>query len=180
MEPQVILINSRNRAIGIGGKIEVHLSGVLHRAFSIFLVNAEGEILLQRRHPRKYHSGGLWANSCCGHPLPGEKTLSAARRRVVEELGVSVPLHLGFVTRYHEPLGNGMVENEIVYVFFGSAPLSLNPNALEICETKFVELTALTHAIRRFPNHYAVWFRHYIARHGDRVAECLAERIEKP
>src|SRR5207237_222810 len=84
----LILVDESNRAVGSAGKLAIHRSGLLHRAFSIFMVDAHGRVLLQQRHPKKYHSGGLWANSCCGHPRPGEKTITAARRRLGEELGV--------------------------------------------------------------------------------------------
>ena len=83
----LILVDESNRAIGAAPKQAIHVAGLLHRAFSIFMVDARGRILLQQRNPRKYHSGGLWANSCCGHPRPGERTVTAARRRLNEELG---------------------------------------------------------------------------------------------
>src|SRR5262249_28742803 len=92
----LILVDECNRAVGTGGKEAVHRAGLLHRAFSIFLVDGDGRIVLQQRHPRKYHSGGLWANSCCGHPRPGERTIAAAARRLNEELGVTSALTFGF------------------------------------------------------------------------------------
>ena len=122
-DEQLILVDESNRATGSGGKTAVHRAGLLHRAFSIFVVDDRGRILLQRRNPKKYHSGGLWANSCCGHPRPGERTVTAARRRLNEELGVSSDLMFGFFSRYRTELDNGMHENEFVYVYFG--PLRL-------------------------------------------------------
>ena len=86
---RLVLTDDRNRSIGWGEKLHVHEAGLLHRAFSIFLVDREGAIALQKRHPAKYHSGGLWANTCCGHPRPGEATMRAARRRLFEEVGVA-------------------------------------------------------------------------------------------
>jgi isopentenyl-diphosphate delta-isomerase type 1 len=91
----------------------------LHRAFPIFVVDARGHIVVQQRSPAKYHSGGLWANSCCGHPRCGERTIAAARRRLGEELGVTSALSFGFFARYQAALSNGMHENEFVYVYFG-------------------------------------------------------------
>jgi isopentenyl-diphosphate delta-isomerase len=87
-DEQLILVDESNRAVGTAGKTKVHRAGLLHRAFSIFLVDGRGRLLLQQRSRAKYHSGGLWANSCCGHPRPGERTLAAAHRRLHEELGV--------------------------------------------------------------------------------------------
>src|SRR6516225_11688454 len=113
-EEKVILVDENNRATGAAGKTMVHRRGLLHRAFSIFLLDDRGRIVLQRRNPNKYHSGGLWANSCCGHPRPGEQTLSAARRRLNEELGISDPLEFGFFARYSAELDHGMRENELV------------------------------------------------------------------
>ena len=95
-EEQLILVDERNRATGSAGKTAVHRGGLLHRAFSIFVVDDRGRIMLQRRNPQKYHSGGLWANSCCGHPRPGERTITAAHRRLDEELGVTSDLSFGF------------------------------------------------------------------------------------
>ena len=128
-DEQLILVDERNRAIGSGGKQAIHRSGLLHRAFSIFMVDQQGRILLQQRSPRKYHSGGLWANSCCGHPRPGERTISAARRRLGEELGLDDALAFGFFARYRADLDHGMHENEFVYVYFGA----LNSKTNEIC-----------------------------------------------
>src|SRR4051794_16519236 len=100
MVEEVILVSPTDRATGRAEKLAAHAEGKRHRAFSIFLVDRRGRILLQRRQRTKYHSAGLWANSCCGHPRPGERTLSAARRRLSEELGISPTLQLGFVTSY--------------------------------------------------------------------------------
>ena len=99
-EEQLILVDERNRATGSAGKTAIHRSGLLHRAFSIFMVDGRGRIVLQQRSREKYHSGGLWANSCCGHPRPGERTYPAARRRLGEELGVTGELSFGFFARY--------------------------------------------------------------------------------
>jgi len=115
-EEQLILVDERNRATGSAGKTAIHRAGLLHRAFSIFVVDARGRIVVQQRSPDKYHSGGLWANSCCGHPRYGERTIAAARRRLGEELGVTSALSFGFFARYQAALGNGMHENEFVYV----------------------------------------------------------------
>jgi isopentenyl-diphosphate Delta-isomerase len=162
---ELILVDERNRAIGRGRKDWVHAAGLLHRAFSIFLVDGVGRLLLQRRHHRKYHSGGLWSNSCCGHPRPGERTLAGAQRRLREELGVRVPLRYGFRGRYRATLGNGMTENEIVYVYFGFAPEDVTPDHREISAVEFRSFPEVRAAIAARPEEYAVWFRHYLRRH---------------
>src|SRR5262245_60091810 len=106
-EERLILVDERNRAAGVGGKNAVHRKGLLHRAFSIFIVDDKGRLLLQKRSATKYHSGGLWANSCCGHPRPGEPTVTAARRRLAEELAIEAPLTFGFFSRYRAALDGG-------------------------------------------------------------------------
>src|SRR5688500_12367402 len=100
MREHLILIDERNHAIGRAEKWDVHARGLLHRAFSIFLVDDAGRVLLQQRSRQKYHSAGLWANSCCGHPRPGERTHAAAKRRLHEELGATTALRYGFRARY--------------------------------------------------------------------------------
>src|ERR1700751_5541564 len=106
-EEQLILVDEGNRAVGSAGKTATHREARLHRAFSIFMVDDRGRILLQQRSRKKYHSGGLWANSCCGHPRPGERTLAAARRRLNEELGVRDPLSFALFARHPPGLANG-------------------------------------------------------------------------
>lgn len=165
MSDDLILVNAQNRAIGRAEKREVHEAGLLHRAFSIFLVDPDGRVLLQQRHPAKYHSGGLWTNSCCGHPRPGEHTLRAARRRLSEELGVSCALRFGFLTRYDTTFPNGLIENEIVYVYFGLAPPDLTPNQQEVSALELTSLDELETEINKNPVAYSFWLKHYIARH---------------
>ena len=171
----VILVNTANRAVGRAEKLEAHRAGWLHRAFSIFLVDERGRVLLQQRHRAKYHSGGLWANSCCGHPRPGESTLAAARRRLGEELGATGPLRFGFRTRYAAELASGLKENEIVYVYFGAAPAGLRPNPQEISAVEWISLAALKRACKREPGKYAFWLKHYLERHEAAVAHGVAE-----
>jgi isopentenyl-diphosphate delta-isomerase len=164
-DEQLILVDESNRAIGTGGKNAVHRAGLLHRAFSIFLADDRGRLLLQQRHPRKYHSGGLWANSCCGHPRPGERTMSAARRRLHEELGVDCPLTFGFFSRYRAELDHGMEENEFVYVYFGVLKSHPLPAPVEISDIAFLALGELDRRMRRQPAAYTFWLRHYFRNH---------------
>ena len=165
MTEDLILVNEQNRAIGRAEKQAVHKAGLLHRAFSIFLVNPKGELLLQRRSRAKYHSAGLWANSCCGHPRPGETTLGAAKRRLDEELGARAPLRYAFRARYCTVLPNELTENEIVYVYFGRAPESFRLNPAEVAAIGWKTLPQLLADIERHPKHYAYWLRYYMKNH---------------
>lgn len=159
-------MDERNRAAGRAEKWAVHRDGLLHRAFSIFLVDARGRLLLQQRSRAKYHSGGLWANTCCGHPRPGERTLRAAHRRLGEELGVSARLRYAFRARYRTALPNGLTENEIVYVFFGVSPGPARPNPAEVARTGWIAFDALCGDVRRRPARYAYWLRYYLENHS--------------
>jgi isopentenyl-diphosphate delta-isomerase len=165
-EDILILVSEANRAIGTGGKLAVHQEGLLHRAFSIFLFDEAGRVLLQRRDLGKYHSGGLWANTCCGHPRAGERTKAAAHRRLGEELGMKAALGFGFRARYRTSLDHGLIENELVYVYAGRAegPMALNPD--EVCETRLISLPDLIQETARRPEAYAYWLRHYLLRHA--------------
>jgi isopentenyl-diphosphate delta-isomerase len=165
-EDILILVNEANRAIGSGGKLAVHRQGLLHRAFSIFLFDEEGRVLLQRRAHGKYHSGGLWANTCCGHPRLGERTLPAAHRRLDEELGMGAGLAFGFRARYRTLLDHGLIENELVYVYVGRVAGPSAPNPDEVCETRVMALPDLIADTKAQPDIYAYWLRHYLAVHA--------------
>ena len=161
-DEQLILVDEANRAIGTAGKDAIHRTGLLHRAFSIFIVDDRGRILLQQRNPRKYHSGGLWANSCCGHPRPGERTVSGARRRLNEELGVTGDLSFGFFARY-EAARQAMHENELV-CYFGGCGLAETRSGRgrdgRVCERR-----RHPPSHRAQPGAFAYWLRHYFRHH---------------
>ena len=175
MPETLILVNTRNRAIGQAGKTNVHQEGLLHRAFSVFLVDAAGRILLQQRAHTKYHSGGLWANSCCGHPRPGELTRSAAERRLGEELGATTRLQFGFRAHYEAKFGNGLSENEIVYVYFGRAPERLELNPEEVASVTWSSFAELKRDAGRNPDKYVFWLNHYLTQHETEILEGLAK-----
>jgi len=177
-EERLILVDEKNRATGVGEKAPVHRAGLLHRAFSIFIVDDEGRILLQRRAQEKYHSGGLLANSCCGHPRPGERTLVAARRRLTEELGIHAPLTFGFFSRYRAELNGGMQENEFVYVYFGPLVEQPNPDAAEVSEVEFASADEIARRVAREPSKFVYWLRHYFKNHGSEIAR-LAKRTAR-
>jgi isopentenyl-diphosphate delta-isomerase len=178
-EEQLILVDERNRAVGTAGKTAAHRRDLLHRAFSIFVVDAHGRIVLQQRNPTKYHSGGLWANSCCGHPRPGERTLTAARRRLHEELGIESDLSFAFFARYRSALDHGMHENELVYVYFGRLESALDPDPAEVAATELLTCEEISRRIAQRPCSFAVWFRHYFRQHGAEIA-AWAKRASRP
>ena len=164
-EERLILVDERNRAIGAAGKTGVHRAGLLHRAFSIFIVDDKARILLQQRSRQKYHSGGLWANSCCGHPRPGETTLAAARRRLTEELGIDAPIAFGFFSRYRADLNGGMQENEFVYVYFGPLTADPEPDPAEVADVEFASTDEIKRRMARQPDAFTYWLRHYFENH---------------
>jgi isopentenyl-diphosphate Delta-isomerase len=174
-EEQLILVDESNRAIGSGGKTTVHRTGLLHRAFSIFIVDENARILLQQRHPGKYHSGGLWANSCCGHPRPGERTARAAGRRLEEELGITSPLSFGFFARYSGDLDHGMQENELVYVYFGRLHAQPRPDPTEVADVSFLTWDEISRGIARDPAVFTVWLKHYFREHGAEIRRLAQE-----
>src|SRR5260370_38904002 len=177
VDEPLILVDEKNRALGTAGKNAVHRAGLLHRAFSIFLVDDRGRILLQQRNPHKYHSGGLWANSCCGHPRPGERTVTAARRRLGEELGVTDPLRFGFFARYRAELDHGMKENEYVYVYFGRLRAQAKPDPAEIADQEFASLSEISRRISQEPGAFTYWMMHYVRHHHRDIARHIQAAI---
>ena len=169
-EEQLILVDESNRATGHAGKTVVHRTGLLHRAFSIFVVDARGRMLLQQRSRKKYHSGGLWANSCCGHPRPGERTVTAARRRLGEELGVDSVLSFGFFARYQAELDDGMRENEFVYVYFGRLESEPRPTPDEVADVEMLSIAEIRRRLKSKPDEFTAWFRHYFIHHHAEIA----------
>lgn len=166
---RVVLVDENDSEIGIGAKLDTHQRGVLHRAFSIFLFDAEGRTLVQRRAPHKYHSGGKWANTCCGHPRPGEAIGPAAHRRLGEELGMSAVLEPAFLARYRAELDGEMIENELVHVFCGKAQQLPVPNPDEATDTRFISMQALKAGTGLPKDCQTAWLRHYIDMHFDEL-----------
>jgi isopentenyl-diphosphate Delta-isomerase len=174
IDEDLILVDERNRAVGTATKQLVHRNGLLHRAFSIFLIDSRGRFLLQQRHPRKYHSGGLWANSCCGHPKVHEHSIQAARRRLGEELGLDATLRFGFFSRYQTALDNGMHENEFVYVYFGELTASVKPNSKEIIDIDFLTPREIHRRMRQEPNAFTYWLKYYFRVHDAEISRLSA------
>lgn len=155
---QVILVDGDDRGIGYMEKLAAHREGLLHRAFSVFIFDGDGRLLLQRRALGKYHSPGLWSNTCCGHPRPGEDTLSAAQRRLVEEMGLHCELRHVHSFMYRADLGNGLWEHELDHVFVGTTPSEPLPNPDEVAEWRAVPRVALEEELAHAPGDFTVWF----------------------
>ena len=155
---QLILVDEHNRAIGHAEKWSVHREARLHRAFSIFLVDAEGRLLLQQRSREKYHSGGLWANSCCGHPRPGEIAADAAVRRLREEMGIECPLIQAGTVSYSVDVGDGLREDEFNHVFVGLFTGDATPDPAEVSAWRWMTPRTLGETRAGAPHEFTPWF----------------------
>jgi isopentenyl-diphosphate delta-isomerase len=159
MNEIVVLVDENDKEIGTEEKIEAHREGRLHRAFSIFIFNSDGEMLLQRRAYSKYHSGGLWTNTCCSHPRMSETTAEAAHRRLKEELGFDCELkELGHFI-YKAKLDHGLTEHELDHVFVGSYDGVLKPSKNEVSEIMWIKTSALRERLRKNPGDFTEWFK---------------------
>jgi isopentenyl-diphosphate delta-isomerase len=158
MLEEVILVDESDTPVGVMEKMEAHRKALLHRAFSVFIFNRKGEMLLQRRALTKYHSGGLWTNACCSHPRPNEDTCDAARRRLFEELGFDVPLEKIFDFTYRCEFDNGLTEHEFDHVYAGRYDQEIYPNAEEVCEYRWLSLEAVQAGLEKSPSAYTSWF----------------------
>jgi farnesyl-diphosphate farnesyltransferase len=158
-EEKVVLVNHRDEAIGVEEKIRAHRLGALHRAFSVFVFNADGKLLLQKRTAVKYHSRGLWSNTCCGHPRPGETIEKAAQRRLSEEMGFDTELRQLFHFIYHARLEDSLIEHEVDHVFIGHFDGVPKANSTEVAEWKWMDLATLGDDLAKHPESYTYWFR---------------------
>ena len=159
MKEELILVNEDDQVIGIGEKIQIHLIGALHRAFSVYIFNSDDQLLLQKRSSTKYHSQGLWSNTCCGHPRLGESIEEASRRRLSEEMGFDCEVREVFEFIYHAKLDNGLSEHEYDHVVVGRFDGSPTPNRDEVDEWKWVDLMTIKLDIEKHPEDYTYWFR---------------------
>lgn len=156
-DERVILVDEEDRALGWDSKQRVHTHPRLHRAFSIFVLNDRGHVLLQRRAFGKYHSGGLWSNACCGHPRPGEATEAAARRRLWEELAVPAALTHRFHFIYRAEVGGGLVEHELDHVFTARWNGSPCPDPAEVADWCWMAPAVLDRELRLRPHQFSAW-----------------------
>jgi len=158
MEEQVILVDTQNNPIGLMPKMEAHEKGVLHRAFSVFILNDAGELMLQQRALHKYHSPGLWTNTCCSHQRDGETNIAAGKRRLQEEMGFETELREVTSFIYKAPFDNGLTEHELDHIMIGRYNDAPNINPDEVANWKWMPIDAVRDDINQHPENYTVWF----------------------
>ncbi|MAS68506.1 MAG: isopentenyl-diphosphate Delta-isomerase [Flavobacteriaceae bacterium] len=158
MEEQVVLVNTNDQPLGLMPKMEAHEKGVLHRAFSVFIINDEGELMLQQRALHKYHSPGLWTNTCCSHQRNGESNIVAGKRRLQEEMGFVAELHELTSFIYKAPLNNGLTEHELDHIMIGHFNGTPEINPEEVANWKWMYVDDVRDNIQKHPENYTVWF----------------------
>lgn len=158
MEQEVVLVNEKDEVTGAAGKMEAHEKGLLHRAFSVFIFNSKGEMLLQQRAISKYHSGGLWTNACCSHPGPGEEITAAAQKRLNEEMGFDIPVKKYFDFIYKANFENGLTEYEFDHVFTGEYDGPVNYNKDEVMNFCYKTMQEIRESLKFHPQNYTAWF----------------------
>ena len=156
---KVILVNEKDQPIGLMDKMEAHQKGILHRAFSVFLFDKKGRMLLQQRAKEKYHGALLWTNACCSHPFENEKIEDAAQRRMREELGVTTPLEKIFCFTYHAAVENELIEHEYDHVFAGEYEGKIFPDPDEIAAIEYREFDEIKSELQNSPQIFTSWFR---------------------
>jgi len=157
-EEFVVLVDGSDNAIARAPKLQAHRQGLLHRAVSVFVFRPSGELLLQRRALEKYHSGGLWANTCCGHPRPGEPPEEAAKRRLYDEMGLVCSLKRSFSFVYEAVVQGGLTEHEFDHVFIGTTTGEPVPDAREVQEWRWISPVDLAQELAEAPDAFAAWF----------------------
>ena len=159
MEEKVVLVDSNDKAIGLMNKQEAHVKGVLHRAFSVFIFNSKNQLLLQQRALGKYHSGGMWTNTCCSHPRDKEPVVLAGKRRLVEEMGIHCELKKVFDFIYKAKMENNLYEHEFDHVLFGYSDIPPEINKDEVESFTYKSLIEIQNDIKETPKLYTEWFK---------------------
>lgn len=173
MPPHVVLVDEEDQPVGTAEKLQAHAEGWLHRALSVFVFDADGRLLLQQRSSDKYHSGGLWSNTCCSHPYPDEDPMTAAHRRLDEEMGFSCSLTPLFPFTYRASVGSGLVEHEYDHVFVGHVTdCTLHPDPDEVSDWAWMSADRLRADVTTAPSHYTVWFQ--------RLLDPVLSRLSSP
>jgi isopentenyl-diphosphate Delta-isomerase len=155
---QVVLVDEKDREIGVMEKMAAHETGSLHRAFSIFIFNRKGELLLQQRSEKKYHGALLWSNTCCSHPAPGENTADAAIRRLKEELGFETAVKKIFDFVYRSPVENGLIEHEFDHVFAGLYEGVIDPDPSEVAAFRYSSMKETEEELYNNREKFSTWF----------------------
>jgi len=158
MIEEVVLVNEKDEAVGTMEKMAAHEQAILHRAFSVFVFNNGGDILMHQRAHSKYHSGGLWTNTCCSHPRPGEEVVAAATRRLQEEMGFTTNLTKAFDFTYKAAFDNGLTEHEFDHVIIGQYDGVVNFNPNEVAAFAFMPVHELEQQILETPERFTAWF----------------------
>jgi isopentenyl-diphosphate delta-isomerase len=158
-EEFVVLVDEQDNELGLMEKMQAHVEGKLHRAVSVFIFNSKKQLLLQKRADGKYHSPGLWTNTCCSHPREGESVKHAAIRRLNEEMQLSCPLKLAFTFVYNARLDNGLTEYEYDHVFTGIADGLPKPDPNEVAEWRYITVDKLDAELKANPAQYTEWFK---------------------
>jgi isopentenyl-diphosphate delta-isomerase len=173
-DERVILVDERDRELGAGEKLRAHREGMLHRAFSVFIFDGSGRLLIQKRAREKYHSAGLWSNTACGHPRPGEATREAARRRLREEMSLDCDLRAAFEFIYRVELDGALVEHEYDHVFVGThegEPRAPDPSEVE--DWRWVSMSELRRGLREEPHLYSYWLKLVVEGDHGRTLDAL-------
>ncbi|HEY9005841.1 isopentenyl-diphosphate Delta-isomerase [Ohtaekwangia sp.] len=155
----VILVDEQDNATGTMEKLEAHEKGMLHRAFSILIFNSKGEMLLQKRAAGKYHSGGLWTNTCCSHPLPDETMEQATRRKLKQEMGIDLQTEYAYKFIYKAALDHGLTEYELDHVYAAVFDGEPAINTEEVEAWKYMDIASLKHDAAAHPERYTYWFK---------------------
>lgn len=171
MEEKVVLVDENNQQIGLMPKMEAHEKAVLHRAFSVFVMNEQGETMLQQRAEHKYHSPLLWTNTCCSHQRDGETNIEAGKRRLMEEMGFEVELKELFSFIYKAPFDNGLTEHEYDHVMIGYSNQEPEINLDEVADWKWMRPEAIKADIAENPDEYTAWFKIIFERFYDYLIE---------
>ena len=166
---KVVLVDEADNPLGEMDKLAAHEQGVLHRAFSVFVFNSKGEMLLQKRAAGKYHGAGLWTNACCSHPQWNEKVMEGARQRLQFEMGLSVPLKEAFRFIYKAPVENNLIENELDHVFTGITDEDPSPNPNEVADWKWIDRHSLAQQVENSPDLFTQWFKLALKRFGEEI-----------
>ncbi|MBI2270071.1 MAG: isopentenyl-diphosphate Delta-isomerase [Bacteroidetes bacterium] len=155
----VILVDENDNSTGVCEKLEAHQKGLLHRAFSVFVFTNENKLILQKRSDKKYHSAGLWTNTCCGHPRPDEDVKAAAQRRLTEEMGIACELQHHSQFTYRTTFKNKLIEHELDHIFIGRSNEIPQLNFDEVSEWKAIGIVELKNDISQHPDNYTYWFK---------------------
>lgn len=159
MEEQVVLVSEKDEILGVMDKMQAHENGILHRAFSVFLFNDKGEMLLQKRAADKYHSPNQWTNAVCSHPRMGETYMEAAQRRLKEELGIETPITYRFNFLYKAEVGQNLWEHELDHVFTGNFEGEFKLNEEEVSEVRYISIDELDKEMSANPENFTEWFK---------------------